>query len=181
MLRALIWKDVRVNRLPLLLAAALIVASYAAMAILGSWDPTFSAQPWDRRIFGVLLTGSLASHVGAQLALAVLSGNLFAAERVDRSAEFLVYLPPSRGMVMGAKAALLAATALVLLVIPASITGLAALIGQPPAAESLRSSASIAASISAVGFCARESAGSRPVFCRATPSRSSAPFSPLGF
>jgi hypothetical protein len=153
MLRTLIWKDVLANRFPLLLAAALLVAAYGAAAVLGSLDPSLSAQPPGRRLVAVLLTGSLASHAVAQLSLAVLSGNLIAVERVDRSAEFLAYLPPSRGTVLRAKALLLAVTALLLFLIPLAIGGLAACLAGFLQADELRRAASIVGYLSAIGFC----------------------------
>jgi ABC-type transport system involved in multi-copper enzyme maturation permease subunit len=41
--------------------------------------------------------------VVSQLTLALLGGNLIACERVDRSAEFLVYLPLSRARILASK------------------------------------------------------------------------------
>lgn len=154
MLRALIWKDLRVNRIPLVLAAALVVASYAAMAILAAIDPMASAQPWGRRLCTIILVGSIACHVSAQLSLAVLSGNLIAAERVDRSAEFLAYLPASRGMVLLAKGMLLAGVAIVLLLIHLGGIGLAASSGGLPSTAEAGFNLSSTVTIFAVGFCA---------------------------
>jgi hypothetical protein len=154
MLRALIWKDVRVNRIPLVLAAALVVASYSAMAILAAIDPMASAQLWGRRLCTIVLVGSMACHVSAQLSLAVLSGNLIAAERVDRSAEFLAYLPPSRGMVLLAKGVLLAGVTIVLLLIHLGGIGLAARFGGLPSGAESGFDLSSTVTIFAVGFCA---------------------------
>ena len=153
MLRALIWKDVRVNRVPLTLAAALVVASYGAIAILAMADPSVSAQPAGRVLSVILMAGSIACHVSAQLSLAVLAGNSIAAERADRSAEFLAYLPPGRGAILASKAILLACVALALLLIHAAGIGLAIGIGgMPPDAQS-GFDLSLTATIFAVGFC----------------------------
>jgi hypothetical protein len=153
MLRTLIWKDVLGNRFPLLLAASLFVASYGVAAILGWLDPSLSAQPPGRRLFNVVLAGSLASHAVAQLSLMVLSGNLIAVERADRSAEFLAYLPPSRGMVLLAKSSLLAFTAILLFLLPLAIGGVGAWISGSFQADVFRRGVSIVGYISAIGFC----------------------------
>ncbi len=151
MLRTLIWKDVLANRFPLFLAAGLLVASYCGTAIFYSLDASLTAHSWGRRLEEILRAGALFSHATAQLSLAVLAGNLVASERVNRSAEFLAYLPPSRGMVLTAKATVLGVSALVLLLVPLSIVGLTALVGKPPSADKLLI---IFSTISAIGFCA---------------------------
>jgi hypothetical protein len=155
MLRALIWKDVLTNRFPLLLAAALVVASYAVTAVLMGLDPSLTYRPWGWLVAETLVVGSLASHAAAQLSLAVLAGNLIAVERVNRSAEFLAYLPASRVRVLQAKATVLAVTALTLLLVPLSIGGLTAwLSGLPLLSGGPRYILFLVVSISAVGFCA---------------------------
>jgi ABC-type transport system involved in multi-copper enzyme maturation permease subunit len=154
MMRTLIWKDVLANRFLLLLAAALVVASYCGAAVFLGQDASLTAVTWGRRVAGVLLAGSLMSHVVGQLSLAVLSGNLIASERVNRSAEFLAYLPASRGMVLTAKATVLGVLALVLLLVPVSIVGLATFVDESLSADGYRKVSIIAASISSIGFCA---------------------------
>jgi len=155
MLRTLIWKDVLATRFQLVLAASLLVASYGAAATLVLLDPSQTAQPWRRQVAGLLLAGCLMSHAVAQLSLAVLSGNLIAGERANRSAEFLAYLPPSRGMVLRAKATVLGILALLLLLIPLGITGLGALFpGGLPWPTSDRAIARTEVFIWAMGFCA---------------------------
>jgi hypothetical protein len=88
MLRALVWKDLRINRLPLLMGVFLLVAPYiiVGVAVRGMplWEEATAASAW-----------------------AILSGHLIAVERGDRSAEFLGYLPPSRRMVLLSKALVL--------------------------------------------------------------------------
>jgi hypothetical protein len=151
MLRTLIWKDILGNRFPLFLAVSLLVASYGGAAIFYSVDVSLTAHSWGRRLEEILRAGALVSHATAQLSLAVLAGNLVASERVNRSAEFLAYLPPSRGMVLTAKATVLGVSALVLLLVPLSIAGLTALDGKGPSAGTLLI---IFCTISAIGFCA---------------------------
>lgn len=155
MMRTLIWKELLVHRFPLLLAAALVVASYAVTAIMDGLDPSLTLWPWTRRLSGTLLFGSLASHATAQLSLAILAGNLIAVERANRSAEFLAYLPVSRATMLQSKAILFAATAVVLLLIPLAVAGLAVgFAGLPSSGAYRRDMLFVLVSISAAGFCA---------------------------
>jgi ABC-type transport system involved in multi-copper enzyme maturation permease subunit len=153
MLRALIWKDIRANRFFLLLAAALLVATYGMAGVLSAMDVSIAAQPLGRRLFAIVGGGSLLAYAVGQLALAVLAGNLIAGERTDRSAEFLAYLPASRGIVLWAKALVLAGTAAALLVIPLAAAGLAALLGANLSEDGLGKAAMTVVSIAAFGFC----------------------------
>lgn len=110
MLKALIWKDLRINRLPLLIGAFVLVAPYivagVAVTHMPLWQEATPASAW-----AVLLTtGCYFSVMCSQPTLAMLSGHLIAVERGDRSAEFLGYLPPSRGLVLFSKAVVLAGT-----------------------------------------------------------------------
>jgi ABC-type transport system involved in multi-copper enzyme maturation permease subunit len=154
MLRALIWKDIRANRFFLLLAVALVAATYGVAGVFGAMDVSVAAQPLGRQVAAILGGGSLLAYGVGQLALAVLAGNLIAGERADRSAEFLAYLPASRGMVLRAKALVLAGTAVALLVIPLATAGLAALLGGYAGADGLGRAAMTVVSITAFGFCA---------------------------
>jgi hypothetical protein len=112
-LTALLWKDARVNRLPLLIGVALLIVPYIVVGVavthMPLWEEATRASAW-----AVLLaTACHFSLVCSQASLAMLSGHVIAAERGDRSAEFLAYLPPSRGQVLLSKALLLAAAAVV--------------------------------------------------------------------
>ncbi len=103
MLRALIWKDLRINRLPLLLGILLFVVPYVIVAVavinMPLWNEATAASAW-----AVLLTsGCHFSVMCSQPTLAILSGHLIAVERGDRSAEFLGYLPPSRATILLSK------------------------------------------------------------------------------
>ena len=108
MLRALIWKDLRVNRLPLLVTALLLAAPYgvvaAAVVQMPLWQESTSASAW-----AVLLApGCYFSVMCSQASVAMLSGHLIAVERADRSVEFIAYLPPSRLQLLLSKATILA-------------------------------------------------------------------------
>lgn len=114
LIRSLVWKDLRLNRLPLLIGAALLVVPYiivgTAVTHMPVWEEATRASAW-----AVLLaTGCYFSVMCSQASLALLSGHVIAAERGDRSAEFLAYLPPTRGQVLLSKAiVLLGAAAIV--------------------------------------------------------------------
>ena len=114
MLKALIWKDVRINRLPLLLGVFLLVIPYLLVGVtvthMPLWQEATAASAW-----AVLLaTGCHFSVMCSQPTLAILSGHLIAVERGDRSAEFLGYLPPSRILVLVSKAVVLAGAFLII-------------------------------------------------------------------
>ena len=86
LMRALVWKDLRLNRLPLLIGAALLVAPYiivgTALTHMPVWEEAARASAW-----AVLLaTGCHFSVMCSQASLALLSGHVIAAERGDRSA-----------------------------------------------------------------------------------------------
>ena len=94
----LIWKDYRLNRLIFITALAFLVGPHLLAAIL-IW---YGAEPPNAR--GLFFAGStLYSLAFLQLAFALLGGNSIAGERMDRSAEFLAYLPVSRGRILASK------------------------------------------------------------------------------
>jgi ABC-type transport system involved in multi-copper enzyme maturation permease subunit len=154
MLRALIWKDIRANRFALLLALILVVATYGVVGIFGYLDASMALQPLGRRVGELLRVGSLMAYGVGQLSMAVLAGNLIAGERVNRSAEFLAYLPASRGKVLCAKALVLAGAAAALLVVSLLVGGLAALFGEYPGGDGLGQAVMAVVLIAAFGFCA---------------------------
>jgi hypothetical protein len=113
MLKALLWKDVRINRLPLLIGAFVLLVPYIVVGVavthMPLWEEATAASAW-----AVLLaTGCHFSLMCSQPTFAILSGHTIAVERGDRSAEFLCYLPPSRAMVLFSKALVLAGLFLV--------------------------------------------------------------------
>lgn len=103
-MKALLWKDYRINRLILFLGAAFIVGPYAVVLLTLWLDPqrASSAMAWADLLIGACQVSLALSLVTA----ATLGGNAFAGERADRSAEFLAYLPPSRLKILLSKAAL---------------------------------------------------------------------------
>ena len=114
-MRALLWKDYRLNRMLLgfggfaLLGPFLLGAAnnfYCAWRIgPADWSVTF----W--------ISMSLISLGLSGFTIVMLGANAIAAERGDRSAEFLAYLPPSRRAIIASKAIIvLSAWALIWLV-----------------------------------------------------------------
>jgi hypothetical protein len=114
MLRALFWKDVRVNRLPLLAGAVLLIAPYFLAIGVGAFTPSASSDGASAMWGSILALGSIYSLACSQLTLAVLAGNVIAVERMDRSAEFLGYLPPSKFQILLSKSALLIGAGLII-------------------------------------------------------------------
>jgi ABC-type transport system involved in multi-copper enzyme maturation permease subunit len=153
MFRALIWKDIRLNRLPLVFAAAMVVVTYVAVVVQFSMYPAVKAGTWSHFLAAVMFAGSIASHAVAQFSLSILAGNLVAAERVDRSAEFLAYTPASRGMILGAKGTLLAAVALGLMLLHLVGMLIPLAFAAPGAGTNTESTLTLFASIAAYGFC----------------------------
>jgi ABC-type transport system involved in multi-copper enzyme maturation permease subunit len=111
-MKALFWKDCRLNLLILVLGTGMLLGPHLGGVLWEIYDhwPVFpSATTWARLLF---LT-SYASLALSQLTLVLLGGNAIAAERADRSAEFLAYLPPSRAQIVVSKILLALATGLV--------------------------------------------------------------------
>lgn len=113
MLTALLWKDLRVNRLPLVIVAVVLVTPYVlvafAVAEIPLWQEATAASGWAL----VLATGAYFSVMCSLASLAVLSGHLVAIERGDRSVEFIAYLPPSRWQLLASKGLVLAGAVVV--------------------------------------------------------------------
>lgn len=107
MLRALLWKDLRVNRLPLFIGVVLFLVPHGIVAAAVAHMPLWTEARPASALAVLLGTSSYFSIMCSQAALAMLSGHVIAAERGDRSAEFLAYLPPTRAQVLLSKAAVL--------------------------------------------------------------------------
>jgi len=109
---ALLWKDYRLNRLVLFIGVLLLVAPFALAVGSNcySW--------WRHGAFGawpdVLVHSGIMSLAFSLLTTGLLGGNAVAGERMDRSTEFLAYLPPTRRALVTSKA-LLALSALLVI------------------------------------------------------------------
>jgi ABC-type transport system involved in multi-copper enzyme maturation permease subunit len=155
MLTALVWKDLRINRLPLIVGAVLMIAPYVLLTAivmnLPLWEEATRATAW-----AVLLASACQfSVMCSQASLAMLSGHLIAVERGDRSAEFLAYLPPSRALVLLSKAIVLAAALLVVYGVNLTLLEIASrLSADADATRVLTSNLTSLPRLAAVGFLA---------------------------
>jgi ABC-type transport system involved in multi-copper enzyme maturation permease subunit len=96
----LIWKDYRLNRAIVIMTVVLLIGAHMAAVAVAFYE---SSVPEGSRLLGYLTESSIESLVFLQLMLGVLGGNLIACERANRSAEFLAYLPISRGRILASK------------------------------------------------------------------------------
>ena len=99
-MKALMWKDYRLNRSYLIAGMAILLFPYAFAAY-----KSFVPDPDGTDIGAAvrLEKGGNLALIAGMLVMALLGANAFASERTERSAEFLAYLPPSRGTVLGSK------------------------------------------------------------------------------
>ncbi|MBN2561194.1 MAG: ABC transporter permease [Phycisphaerae bacterium] len=119
-MRALLWKDCRVNLFVLVFGAAMLLLPFLAgltHGIYGQWR--YGAAPWWQ--YDVWMVLSLASLGCSLFTMALLGGNAVASERADRSAEFLAYLPPSRRAIIASKVILAVGACLLVWIINLAI------------------------------------------------------------
>ncbi len=100
-MKSLLWKDYRLNRLLLIFGFVVCVGPWIiaiARNLLIEWrgGEAWWAPGFWVNVYGISIWLSLFTF-------AMLGGNAIAAERADRSAEFLGYLPVSRGAVAASK------------------------------------------------------------------------------
>jgi ABC-type transport system involved in multi-copper enzyme maturation permease subunit len=111
-LRALIWKDMRLNRTALILCGVLFALALLVWFGVGIYlQHTVAGE----HSFGLFVEMSLMLVGGFTfLATALVGANVAAGEYPDRSADFLAYLPPSRKLVLLSKVIAGLASSLVL-------------------------------------------------------------------
>jgi len=102
-MRSLLWKDYRINRLLLIFG---LVVCFGPWILASVWGDFLSVRmndeaPW--RAPGFWISTCIFSLGLSVFTLAMLGGNAIAAERADRSAEFLAYLPVARWSVIVSK------------------------------------------------------------------------------
>jgi len=101
-MRALIWKDYRLNRTLLILGFATLAAVYLLGAI-AEISYVYPAVPESRACADAFVSyGVISLHI-LPYVVAVFGGNAIACERADRSAHFLAYLPPTRRQIVASK------------------------------------------------------------------------------
>ena len=137
-MKSLLWKDFRVNLFVLLFGLVMLCVPFLAglVGALYKQGQGATVSWWHSDAWVVMSLTSLGLSL---LTIAMLGGNAVAAERADRSAEFLAYLPPSRRRIIASKIILtLAAGALIWAVNLGVIYGLApCLAGWPTMAAEL--------------------------------------------
>jgi ABC-type transport system involved in multi-copper enzyme maturation permease subunit len=98
----LVWKEYRLNRVILIVGVVLLVLPHVVF-VTSAWYAAESSAGFASRLPRYLIPSGLWSVALAQLTLCLLGGHLIACERVDRSAEFLAYLPVSRARILAGK------------------------------------------------------------------------------
>ncbi len=101
-MRMLLWKDLRLNRAWMISGVAIWFVVYAiglVIEIAAHWPEAPTQTDW---------AGMLNSYGGVSLfmtcaAAAMFAGNSIAAERAERSAHFLAYLPPAKWEILASK------------------------------------------------------------------------------
>jgi ABC-type transport system involved in multi-copper enzyme maturation permease subunit len=118
----LFWKEYRQNLLIVIAAAALLIVPYLfGLYAVCQWALTSSDEMLR---YDYLIVAGIYSLTLSQLAIALIGGNAIAGERVDRSAEFQVYLPIARIRIFTAKVLLALAVAAVIWIVNLLIIGL---------------------------------------------------------
>lgn len=101
-MKSLLWKDYRVNLLVLVFGAVMLALPFLTGLVRALYAQYHEGQAnwWQGDVWVIISLNSLGLSL---LTIALLGGNAIAGERIDRSAEFLAYLPPSRGRVLVSK------------------------------------------------------------------------------
>lgn len=111
-IKALIWKDMCVIRWVLVAGGVLLALPFLILFIGALVSP--SKDWWTLEPLSVTVGMSLLLSM---VTFALLGGYAFAAERADRSADFLAYIPASRLATVTSKAVVSISASLILLVI----------------------------------------------------------------
>jgi ABC-type Na+ efflux pump permease subunit len=105
-MKALLWKDVHINRAMLCATAILLAFPYVIAAALQTYWHYRHSHPYEPWSPLLMYTGLWSLGLSI-LGVTLLAGNAFAGERADRSAEFLASVPVSRRAVLTSKALVL--------------------------------------------------------------------------
>ena len=100
----LLWKDYRQNRLIVIMALFIVVVPHLIAVIVTCYAKYYyhnynSSADFTKTLF----ISAIYSLFLSSIVFAFMGGNAIACERSDRSAEFLAYLPISRGKILTSK------------------------------------------------------------------------------
>lgn len=118
-MKALVWKDFRINRTVIITAASILLFPY----VVGGGMSAIAEQRWGAQVWwgeSIMMFG-LMSLMLSLVSVCLLSGNAFAGERSDRTAEFFAYLPPSAGQRLASKLAVALGAVLIVWLINAVV------------------------------------------------------------
>ncbi len=117
-MRALLWKDWRINRFVLIVGTVILFLPYLFFLIhiiYTQWYwPVGQMRHWN---YEIVTACAYFSLILSLVPIAMLGGKAMAAERADRSAEFLAYLPPSRRSLIASKIILAVGASLVIWIV----------------------------------------------------------------
>lgn len=111
-MKVLLWKDYRLNRMLLVFGVVVLLGPFLAGVVnnlYGGWR--IGRADWSVSFW---IAMSLCSIGLSMFTIVMLGANAIAAERADRSAEFLAYLPPSRRAHITSKAFIVLSALLVI-------------------------------------------------------------------
>jgi hypothetical protein len=132
----LLWKDYRVNRTAFGSALFFLVVPHFVALCAVCWQAWFRLRHDPGEWTAYFAAATAYGFMFAQLSIGLVGGNAFAGERADRSAEFLVSLPVSRGKNIVSK--LLVSATLIVAIWLISLLVLANLLASSDVFEKLR-------------------------------------------
>jgi len=118
MIKALIWKDYRLLQTYLRISFLSLITVYLVVFgsvwwITGQYFDELTQRPTARALTCLMMTLATGSQTGlvvTTLFAALIAGSTFTLERIDRSAEFLACLPPTRWQNLTSKLVILVAS-----------------------------------------------------------------------
>jgi ABC-type transport system involved in multi-copper enzyme maturation permease subunit len=99
----LFWKDFRLNWLIVIMALFVVVVPHLIAVSVTCYAKLHNYNDGSAYFSKTLLLSAYASLAISSIVFAFMGGNAIACERSDRSAEFLAYLPISRGKIVASK------------------------------------------------------------------------------
>jgi ABC-type transport system involved in multi-copper enzyme maturation permease subunit len=99
----LLWKDFRLNWLIVIMALCIVVIPHLVAVSVTCYAILHNYNDMTAHFSGTLYLSAISSLFMLPIVFALMGGNAIACERADRSAEFLAYLPISRGKIVTSK------------------------------------------------------------------------------